>query len=499
MKRLKLSVSAPVLVASVLTLFFGGVLVGSLALAQTTPVAASDTPSSSDTSEVPEPSSVSLASGFRPVVKKALPSVVNVSTTRVVKTGKVAPSPFFSHPSFRDFFGPGRGWEFDMPQERRERGLGSGVIVSPEGYILTNDHVVSEASEITVALADKRELKAKLIGTDPKTDVAVLKVDETDLPHLPLGDSSTVEVGDIVLAMGNPFGIGQTVTMGIVSATGRGGLGIEDYEDFIQTDAAINRGNSGGPLINVRGEVVGINTAIISRTGGNVGIGFSIPSNMAHDVMDQLIDTGRVVRGWLGVSIQLVGSKEAEALDLDEARGALVGDVTSDSPASKAGLERGDVIVAVDSETVSEPRDLQLKIARAGPDAKVNLSVIRNGKEKQIPVTLEELPEERRGIGSESRRTEAMEGVEVDELTPQISRQLGLPQDTFGVVVTGVAPGSPASEAGLRRGDVIQEVNRKPVTNVQAFVDALRNSGGDPVMLLVNRAGSTAFVVVDPR
>ncbi len=439
----------------------------------------------------------SLAEGFRPVVQKAQPAVVNVSTTKIIKTEQFGPSPFFSNPFFRDFFGP--GWEFDIPRERRENSLGSGVIVSADGYILTNDHVVSGAEEIIVSLSDKREFKAKVVGTDPKTDIAVLKVDATGLAYLPLGDSSTVGVGDIVLAMGNPFGVGQTVTMGIVSATGRGGLGIETYEDFIQTDAAINPGNSGGPLVNVRGEVIGINTAIISRSGGYQGVGFAVPSNMARDVMQQIIEKGRVIRGWLGVTIQPVTSKEAKVLGLAEAHGALVGDVEPGSPAAKAGVERGDVIVAMNDEKIEDTRELQLKVAKAGPGKRVNLKVIRNGSEKVVPVTLGELPEERQRASAESGRMSALEGVDVDELTPQVARQLGLPPQTFGVVITAVRPGSPADEAGLRRGDVIQEVNRRAVNSVSTFEQAVRAAGSDPVLLLVNRGGSTRFVVVEPR
>ena len=441
----------------------------------------------------------SLATGFRSVVKKTLPAVVNISTTKVVKTERQAPVPFFMDPFFRDFFGRGFGWRFDVPREYRERSLGSGVIVSADGYILTNDHVVHGATEIKVSLVDKREFDAKLIGTDPKTDIAVLKIEGENLPQATLGDSSKIALGDVVLAMGNPFGIGQTVTMGIVSATGRGGLDIEDYEDFIQTDAAINPGNSGGPLVNIKGEVIGINTAILSRSGGNVGIGFAVPINMARHVMQQLIEKGRVVRGWLGVYIQPVTSSIAKAMGLEKPQGALVADVDPDSPAGKAGLKTGDVIIGLDGQTIEDSRQLRLRIAEAGPGKEVKLEIVRDGKRMTIPVTLGELPEERAQAGPEGRRGYPLEGVQVDDLTPQVARQLGLPPDTFGVVVTYVEPGSPAAEAGLRRGDVIQEVDRKPVTNVASFERAVREAGRKPVLLLVNRGGRTAFVVVEPE
>lgn len=499
-KRIEIRRSAAALaLAGMLVL---GALVGWLATAKTALAArgASGLSAALDASKgEPLVNAGALAQGFRPVVEKTLPAVVNISSTRVVRTERERP-PFFVDPFFRDFFG--FGWDFDIPRERRERSLGSGVIVSPDGYILTNDHVVREASEIVVSLLDKRELKAEIVGSDPRTDIAVLKLKERaeKLPYARLGDSSTVGVGDIVLAMGNPFGLGQTVTMGIVSATGRGGLNIEALEDFIQTDAAINRGNSGGPLVNVRGEVIGINTAILSGSGGNEGIGFAVPSNMAREVMQQIIEKGRVVRGWLGVSIQPVTAAMAKVLKLPEPSGAIVGDVESGSPASRAGLQKGDVIVAVDNEKIEDSRQLQLAIARAGPGKKVDLKIIRDGKTMTVPVTLGERPEEKeRAAARGPGRGGPLEGVEVDELTPQLARQLGLPRDAFGVVVTQVRPYSRAAEAGLARGDVIQEVNREPVTNVAAFDRAVRRAGDQPVLLLVNRGGRTLFIVVDGR
>ncbi|MDW8353864.1 MAG: DegQ family serine endoprotease [Bryobacterales bacterium] len=463
---------------------------GLLPLASTGPmfqVAASERPAGS------------LGETFAPVVKRVLPAVVNIYSERVVRT-RAESSPFFADPFFRDFFEQ-FGWRFDVPREYRQRSLGSGVIVSSDGYILTANHVIHGATDVKVAMLDKREMEAKIVGTDPRTDLALLKVEATGLPFLPLGDSSKLEIGDIVLAIGNPFGIGQTVTMGIVSAKGRSGITPEPnvLEDFIQTDAAINTGNSGGALVNTRGELVGINDAIVSPSGGNVGIGFAIPSNMAKPVMEQLVKSGRVVRGYLGVMIQPVDQKVAKAFNLKEARGALVGDVTADGPAAKAGIQKGDVIVAVNDQRVEDNRDLQLKIASTAPGTRVNLRVIRDGKELTIPVTLGEVPGDREAARAESRRGSALEGVDVDDLTPAIARQLGLPRDTFGVVVTNVRPDSPAAEAGLRRGDVIQEVNRRPVTNVASFERAVRQAGSEPVLLLINRGGNTHFLVVEPR
>ncbi|HXG65956.1 MAG TPA: Do family serine endopeptidase, partial [Blastocatellia bacterium] len=302
---------------------------------------------------------------FAPVVKSALPAVVNVSSSKVVHDRQ---PPFLDDPFFRQFFGD----QFDIPRERRERSLGSGVTVSPQGYILTNNHVIEGASEISVVLSDKREFKARIIGADPRIDIAVLKVEATNLPAITLGDASKVQVGDVELAIGNPFGLGQTVTMGIVSATGRGNLGIEDYEDFIQTDAAINPGNSGGALINLRGELIGINTAILSDGGqGNVGIGFAVPINMARNAMEQILKNGKVIRGYLGISIQEVTPAIAKAFGLEGPRGALVGDVAQGSPAQRAGIVRGDIILEINGEPVSDSRALRLKIGDMAPGTAV--------------------------------------------------------------------------------------------------------------------------------
>ncbi|MBI3951038.1 MAG: DegQ family serine endoprotease [Acidobacteria bacterium] len=437
---------------------------------------------------------------YAPIVRQATAAVVNISSSKIVRTQGGGLSPFFDDPFFRRFFGNEFGRQFNIPREQWEQSLGSGVIVSPEGYILTNNHVVDGATDIKVFMADKRELKARIVGTDPKTDIAVLKVEERNLPTLTLGDSSTVQVGDVVLAIGNPFGIGQTVTMGIVSATGRGNLGIEDYEDFIQTDAAINPGNSGGALIDTRGQLIGINTAILSNGAqGNQGIGFAVPINMARQVMEQILKNGKVTRGWLGVLIQPVTPAVAKAFGLSEPRGALVGDVTADSPAARSGILKGDVILELNGQRINESRELQLRIAQTAPGTTARLKIFRNGREQEISVTLGELPTEQAHASQDSEGGSTLEGLSVDELTPQIARQLGLSPQTRGVVVVEVQPGGAAADAGLQRGDVIEEVNRKPVTSVSEFERAIGQAGNDSVLLLINRDRQSFFVTVEPR
>lgn len=438
--------------------------------------------------------------GFAPVLKPALAAVVNISSSRTVKLPQAPFGPFFDDPFFHQFFGD--QWFRQMPREHRQRSLGSGVIVSMDGYVLTNNHVVDKATDIQISLPDKREFKGKIVGSDPKTDVAVIKISATGLPTLPFGDSSKLQVGDYVFAIGDPFGIGETATMGIVSATGRGNLDIEDYEDFIQTDAAINPGNSGGALVNARGELVGINTAILAGGGGgNQGIGFAIPINMARRVMDQLLKHGKVTRGYLGVVIQEVTPELARAFKVPEGKGALVGDVTADGPGAKAGLQKGDVIQELDGEAVAGVNDLRLRIAATAPGTTVRLKVLRNGQTRDVAVTLGQLPEKSgeaafvAGTGDSS----AMRGVQVDELTPALIRELGLRAGTKGVVVTDVARDSSAADAGLRRDDVIGEVNRQPVESVAEYQRAVRRAGKDTVVLLVNRNGNTTFLVVEPE
>jgi serine protease Do len=443
---------------------------------------------------------VSFQNGFAPVVEKALPAVVNISSTKTTKTqgGNLA-NPFFSDPFFRQFFGRGS----QMPREQREHSLGSGVIVSPDGYILTNNHVIDGANDIEVALSDRRDFRAKVVGADAKTDLAVIKIGASGLPTLPMGDSSAVRVGQFVLAIGDPFGVGETVTMGIVSAKGRGGLGIEDYEDFIQTDAAINPGNSGGALINPAGQLIGINTAILTGGGGggNQGVGFAIPVSMAQNVMDQIRKNGKVTRGWLGVGIQPLTPDLATAFGLKENKGALIAQVEPGSPAAKAGLQQGDVIQQVNGQAVDDARALTLKISQMAPGSTVKLTVLRNGKQQEISATLGEMPGQKAVAENGAKQPDSGEatglsGVEVDNLTPDIAQQLKLPASTQGVVVTDVSDGTPASDAGLQRGDVIQEVNHQPVRNVGDLNRALRQAGGKQVLLLVNRGGNTSYVVI---
>jgi len=441
--------------------------------------------------------SMSFATGFAPIISKVVPAVVNVSSTKVINNTQ-GNSSFFSDPFFRQFFGD-QFQQFDVPKQQRAEALGSGVIVSADGYILTNNHVVEGADVVRVSLADKREFKARIIGTDPRTDIAVLKVDAKNLPVLALGDSSMAQVGNFVLAVGNPFSLSETVTSGIISATGRGDLGIEDYEDFIQTDASINPGNSGGALVNVNGELIGINTAILTGDGsrGNQGVGFAIPINMARTVMDQILKNGRVIRGYLGARIQPVTPEIAKAFGLKEPYGALLGDVDAKGPAGKSGLQRGDIVLDMNGQRITETYNFRLKVAMTAPNTPVDLKVYRDGVTKDYTVTLGELPSQpekkEEATGSPSS---ALQGLNVETLTPQIASQLGLPADTYGVVVDGVDQGSLAEETGLSRGDVIQEVDHQKVANMADFSRVVRQSKGESLLLLVNRGGNTMYVIL---
>jgi serine protease Do len=431
-------------------------------------------------------------SSFAPVVKAVLPSVVNISSSKVVKASAEGMEQMQMDPMFRQFFGQGG---MEAPKDRREKALGSGVIVSPEGYILTNNHVVDGATDVKVTLSDKREFQARIVGTDPKTDVAVLKIEAGNLAPLTIGDSSKVEVGDVAIAVGDPFGVGQTVTKGIISAKGRGGLGIEDYEDFLQTDAPINPGNSGGALVNDRGELIGINTAIISHgSGGSQGIGFAVPANLARQVMDQILKNGKVVRAYLGILPQDVTPSMAKAFGEKEAKGIVVGDVTPSSPAQESGIQRGDIILELNGKTIADSNQLRMTISMMTPGTSVKLKTLRNGSERDLTVKLAEMPTETAKLNShEEGGSKALDGVEVSNLNPEIVQELGLPASTTGVVVAGVDPSSKMAESGLRRGDVIQEVNHQSVKNVSEFQSALRK-GGDEPLLLVNRGGRTLYI-----
>ncbi len=459
-----------------------------------------------------DPSEGPSKTGFAPIVKEVLPNVVNISSSKVVKSRNQMQMPegMENDPFFQQFFGQqfggrGRGGNGDgnggdTPMKQREQSLGSGVIVSPEGYVLTNNHVVDGATDVRVTLSDKREFKAQVIGTDPKTDIAVLKLTGDKFNAITLGDSKKVQVGDYALAIGDPFGVGQTVTMGIVSAKGRGGLGIEDYEDFIQTDAPINPGNSGGALVNDRGELVGINTAILSHgSGGNEGIGFAIPINLARNVMGQIIDHGKVTRGYLGVVIQPITPNMSKALNLSKLEGALVSDVNAKGPAKDAGVLRGDVITAINGNTVDDSNELRNTISMMQPGQTVKLTINRNGSTKDIDVKLGELPLSKEEAASDSENggsKESMKGITVETLDSDTAQQLQLPEATKGVVVTGVDPSSPAADSGLRKGDVIQEVNHKPVKNAAEFEAAMSNAGNNGALLLINRGGTTLFVAL---
>ncbi len=348
---------------------------------------------------------------------------------------------------------------------------------------------------------DKKKFKAKIVGMDSQTDVAVLKINALHLPSLTLGNSSNLKVGDVVFAIGDPFGVGETATMGIVSATGRGlGGAIEHYEDFIQTDAAINPGNSGGALLDLHGDLIGINTAILSGDGGgNQGVGFAIPINMARNVMEQIVDHGKVTRGHLGVAIQTVDADMAKAFGLSQGGGALVAEVTPGSPAAKAGIPRGDIILELNGHAVNEPDDLSLRIAETAPGSTVHLKISRNGQLLDIPVRLDELFEKTKASVNGEASSSALQGVQVQNLTPPIARELGISADERGVVVTSVDPSSAAAAAGLGRGDVIQEVNRKPVHNVQEFHRALVGTREQSILLLIKTSESSHFVVVEPQ
>jgi serine protease Do len=440
--------------------------------------------------------------GYAKVIKEVLPAVVNISSTKVVKSDRNAASP---DDFFRQFFGDGNGSgqpgrrQFNAPEERREKGLGSGVIVSPEGYILTNNHVVDGASEVMVTLHDKRELKARVVGTDAKTDIAVLKIEGSNFPTLTLADSTKAEIGDVVLAVGDPFGIGQTVTQGIISATGRSGLGIEEVEDFIQTDASINPGNSGGALVDDQGHLIGINTAIAGGSGGNVGIGFAVPINMAKHDMDQILAHGKVERAYMGIMLQDVTPAIARAFHTNVA-GGLVGDISPNSPASHSDLKKGDIITELNGEPIESGNQLRLKVGAMEPGTRINLKVLRDGKPLQVSMQLAPFPsdEEQASLGSHKESAEgALQGVSVENLTPEIAGQLKISPQTKGVVVDEVSQSSAAAEAGLRQGDVIQEVNHRPVTTASDFRQALGSASKDsPILLLVNHGGKTMYVAI---
>jgi serine protease Do len=441
---------------------------------------------------------------FVEIAKAVKPAVVNIYATKSSGRGEGPHATPFDDPFFRRFFGDEFFRRFEQqPKERKERGLGSGVIVESNGLIITNNHVVGKADEIRVTLSDKREFKAKLIGTDPKTDIAVVRIDATGLPTVPWADSDRLEVGEFVLAVGNPFGLTQTVTLGIVSALGRA-AGIAEYEDFIQTDAAINPGNSGGPLVNVRGELVGINTAIFSQSGGNMGIGFAVPSNMAQSIMGQLVQSGKVVRGWLGVSIQELTPELASQFGVGETKGVLVSDVMDDSPAKKAGFERADVIVEYDGKSMDSPTHLRNAVAQTPVGKKVTIKILRDKKPKTIDLTIAEQPRSISQSGEEDSGESAtpsgvLSSLEVRELNDELASRYGLKSSERGVVVVRVKPGSTAEELGVREGDIIVEVNRQAVTSSKAYERIANKLPKDQsVLLLLKRQGRTIYLTLRP-
>jgi serine protease Do len=433
-----------------------------------------------------------MSQALSEVAEVARPSVVNISTTTTVTMQENPFGDFFNDPMFRRFFGHGQM----HPRKFKQAALGSGVIVSKDGYILTNNHVVKGADEIKVILYDKREFKGKVIGADPKTDIAVVKIDAKDLPAIKIGESRSLKPGDVVIAIGNPFGLNQTITMGIVSATGRSNVGISAYEDFIQTDAAINPGNSGGALVNTDGELVGINTAIFSTSGGYMGIGFAIPSDMADSVAQSIIKYGKVIRGWLGISIQDITPDLAKSLSISQEHGALVTDVMKGSPAEKAGFTRGDLIVEFDGQQVDNTTNLRNMAANTAPGKKVEVKVIRDGKEVSLTVKIGEMPETK--VAKTVERHNALMGVSVQDITSAERDSLGLPHTVKGVIVTEVGESSPASGV-LAKKDVIVEINRKAIDGVKDYERLASKIGpNEGVLLLIYRGGGFVYVTIKP-
>jgi serine protease Do len=440
-------------------------------------------------------SKVATAPGsFSQLVKKARTSVVNISTVKIIKGGGGVfrfRNPFGQDDQFDDFFE--RFFKDRVPKDYRQKSLGSGFIIDKDGFILTNNHVVEKTDEITVKLSNNKEFNAKIIGRDPKTDLALIRIEtEEDLTPLPLGDSDTLEVGDWVIAIGNPFGLDHTVTAGIVSAKYRK-IGAGSYENFIQTDASINFGNSGGPLLNTKGEVVGINSAIFSGSGGSIGIGFAIPINMAKEILPQLKE-GKVIRGWLGVMIQKITPPLKEKLRLKDEKGALVADVTRNGPAEKAGIKRGDVIISFDGKEIKEMSELPFIVASTPVNKTVLVEVMRRGKKKSIKVKIGELEEEAEAKAEIEEKSDL--GMTVEKITPELVRQFGL-SERSGLVVVHVEKNSPAEKAGIRPGDILVEIDQEPINELGKYREKLQEyEKGDTILFLVKRKGTTLYLTM---
>ncbi len=436
------------------------------------------------------------SAGFADVAKTVTPAVVNIITSGAEQVSdstnpRGRTEEFFGSPFWPRRFGPPM-----EPRERRGGGQGSGVIVTSNGYVLTNNHVIDGAKTVTVTLPDKREFKGRIVGSDPKSDIAVIKIDGQQLPTIPWGDSGRLQVGEYVLAIGNPFGLNSTVTLGIVSALGRGRMGITQYEDFIQTDAAINPGNSGGALVNTKGELIGLNTAIFSQSGGYQGVGFAVPTGMSKPIYESLVKTGKVVRGYLGIGIQDLNQDLAKSFNLKGNNGALVTDLKEDGPAEKAGLKQGDVITSFQGTPIEDAVTLQRAVTRSPVGSKATVKVVRDGQEKDLSVTIGELPDNQQVAKTETGSSDQpLAGLAVQELNRETAQELGLKGKLQGVVVTIVDPESEAERAGLMPGDVIREINRKPVTSMKDYDRVASDlKKGQNVLLLINRRGASLYL-----
>jgi serine protease Do len=459
---------------------------------------ASSAPTSTPTAEV----ITTPASGFTDVARQVTPAVVNITTVMTERVSDGSPLPDELQDRMEEFFGKPFDPRRRGPQPPREhrgprRGQGSGVIISADGYVLTNNHVIDKAHDVSVTLPDKREFKGKIIGADPKSDLAVVKINASSLPAIPWGDASQLQVGEYVLAVGNPFGLNSTVTLGIVSAVGRGHMGITQYEDFIQTDAAINPGNSGGALVNTRGELVGINTAIFSQTGGYQGVGFAVSTTMAKPIYESLVKTGKVVRGYLGIGLQDLNQDLATSFSMKDSKGALVSDVKEDSPADQAGLKQGDVIIEYQGILIEDGVALQRMVTRTPVGSMVPVKVMRDGRARDLIVRIGEQPELEKVAkkGESGEHDYALAGLSVEDLNQNTARELGIKGKAQGVVVTSVDPDSGAEKAGLVPGDVIQEVNRRPVKSVKEFEKVSSDlKKGDSILMLINRRGGSLFL-----